>query len=186
MITIETKNLVPNEIEMTMNDMSNFAGSFNLDKSGFNPNMPGHETNHNMVLRQEPRTVKLEGAGIGLPYEVRQEMALILDDHMCALTVALHQYNKHHWLTEGAESFLSLHHLLDEHVDKTEKHIDMIGERVARLGGVPTAHPITQHELSYIKHEVEGRYTMRDFIRCFLMPIVEFRLALLYALIFHL
>jgi starvation-inducible DNA-binding protein len=41
----------------------------------------------------------------------------------------------------------------------------MIGERVARLGGVPTAHPVTQHQLSYVKHEVEGRYTMRDFLR---------------------
>ncbi|WP_238442448.1 Dps family protein [Desulfofalx alkaliphila] len=145
--------------------MSNFEGKFNLDKSGFNPTTPGHSSNHHMVLRQQPRTVKIEGCGIGLPYEIRHEMALMLDDHMCALTVALHQYNKHHWLTEGAESFLSLHHLLEEHIEKTIKHIDMIGERVARLGGVPTAHPVTQHELSYIKHEVEGRYTMRDFIR---------------------
>jgi starvation-inducible DNA-binding protein len=164
-IPMEANNIVPNEIKMTVNDMSNFAGKFNLDKAGFNPNMPGHTSNHNMVLRQQPRTVKKEGAGIGLPYEIRHEMALMLDDHMCALTVALHQYNKHHWLTEGAESFLSLHHLLEEHIEKTNKHIDMIGERVARLGGVPTAHPVTQHELSYIKHEVEGRYTMRDFIR---------------------
>lgn len=156
---------VPKEIQSAVNNMGNFQGSFNLDKSGFNPNMPGHETTHDMVLRQAPRTVKKEGAGIGLPYEVRHEMALMLDDHMCALTVALHQYNKHHWLTEGAESFLSLHHLLDEHIEKTIKHIDMIGERVARLGGVPTAHPVTQHELSYLKHEVEGRYSMRDFIR---------------------
>ncbi|WP_313885245.1 ferritin-like domain-containing protein, partial [Clostridium sp. DJ247] len=120
---------------------------------------------HDMILRQPPRTVKKEGAGIGLPYDVRHEMALMLDDHQCALTVALHQYNKHHWLTEGAESFLSLHELFDEHIDKTKDHIDAIGERVARLGGVPTAHPVTQHQLSYIKHEVEGRYTMRDFIR---------------------
>lgn len=156
---------VPREIQSAVNNMGNFQGSFNLDKSGFNPNMPGHETTHDMVLRQAPRTVKKEGAGIGLPYEVRHEMALMLDDHMCALTVALHQYNKHHWLTEGAESFLSLHHLLEEHIEKTIKHIDMIGERVARLGGVPTAHPVTQHELSYLKHEVEGRYSMRDFIR---------------------
>jgi DNA-binding ferritin-like protein len=158
-------NFVPNEIKTAMSDMSNFEGRFNLDKSGFNPSMPGHTSKHDMVLRQQPRTVKEEGSGIGLPYEVRREMALMLDDHMCALTVALHQYNKHHWLTEGAESFISLHHLLEEHIEKTVKHIDMIGERVARLGGVPTAHPVTQHELSYIKHEVEGRYTMRDFIR---------------------
>lgn len=162
---LKTLDYVPKEIKSAMNNMGNFEGKFNLDKSGFNANMPGHKTDHNMVLRQPPRTVKKEGSGIGLPYEVRLEMALMLDDHMCSLTVALHQYNKHHWMTEGAESFLSLHHLLDEHIEKTNKHIDMIGERVARLGGVPTAHPVTQHELSYIKHEVEGRYTMRDFLR---------------------
>lgn len=156
---------VPKDIQSAVTNAGNFQGKFNLEKSGFNPNMPGHSTNHEMVLRQQPRTVKQESAGIGLPYEVRKEMALMLDDHLCALSVSLHQYNKHHWLTEGAESFLSLHHLLDEHIDKTEKNIDEVGERVARLGGVPTAHPVTQHELSYVKHEVEGRYTMRDFIR---------------------
>lgn len=154
---MQTTGMVPNEIKAASQNIKNFQGTFNLDKYGFDATMPGHTTNHDMVLRQEPRTVKKEGAGIGLPYEVRHEMALMLDDHMCSLTVALHQYNKHHWLTEGAESFLSLHHLLDEHIEKTKKHIDMIGERVARLGGVPTAHPVTQHELSYIKHEVEGR-----------------------------
>lgn len=160
-------NETPTQVDMKMvaQSMTNFEGQFNLTKSGFDSKMPGHTSSHHMVLRQQPRTIRKEGAGIGLPYEVRYEMALMLDDHQCALTVALHQYNKHHWLTEGAESFLSLHHLLDEHRDKTQKHIDKIGERVARLGCVPTAHPITQHDLSYIKHEVEGRYTMRDFIR---------------------
>lgn len=153
------------QLTATMTNLANFQGQFNMDKSGYNPNMPGHGTNHDMVTRQQPRTVKKVGAGIGLPYEVRLEMALQLDDHQCALNVALHQYRKHHWLTEGAEAFHSLHHLLDEHIEKTSKHIDDIGERVARLGGVPTAHPVTQHELSYIKHEVEGRHSMRDFLR---------------------
>lgn len=152
-------------IEEISTNMNNFEGSFNLDKSGFNSQMPGHTTDHSMILRQQPRTIKEEGAGIGLPDEIRLEMGQMLDDHQSALTVALHQYNKHHWLTEGAESFLSLHHLLEEHRDKTIDHIDMIGERVARLGCVPTAHPTTQHKLSYLKHEVEGRYTMRDFLR---------------------
>ncbi|MFZ5354022.1 MAG: ferritin-like domain-containing protein [Bacillota bacterium] len=162
---MNTTTQTERDMNMINQNMRNFAGDFNMSKSGFDKNMPGHNSNHNMILRQDPRTVKQNNSGIGLPAEVRKEMALQLDDHQCALTVALHQYNKHHWLTEGAESFLSLHHLLDEHRDKTEKHIDMVGERVARLGGVPTAHPVTQHELSYIKHEVEGRYTMRDFIR---------------------
>jgi len=162
---MQPQTAVPGDVAQVMANISNFEGKFNLDKSGFDPNMPGHSTNHPMITRQQPRTAKSAGAGIGLSPEVRLEMGLMLDDHQCALTVALHQYNKHHWLTEGAESFLSLHHLLDEHIDKTQKHIDSVGERVARLGVVPTAHPVTQHELSYIKHEVEGRYTMRDFIR---------------------
>jgi starvation-inducible DNA-binding protein len=160
-------NQPPHDIQAMMTNMTNFQGRFNLDQSGFNPNMPGHVTAHNdnMILRQQPRTVKDIGSGISLPYEVRLEMALMLDDHQCALNIALHQYQKHHWLTEGPEAFLSLHELLNEHINKTREHIDQIGERVARLGGVPTAHPVTQHELSYIKHEVEGRYTMRDFLR---------------------
>ena len=126
-------------------------------------NLPGMQPAHSMVKRQEPQTVK--GSGISLVHEVRMEMAKKLDEHNCALHIALHQYNKHHWLTEGPESFLSLHHLLDEHVEKTMEHIDKIGERIARLGGIPTAHPVTQHELSYIKHEAEGRYAMRDMLR---------------------
>lgn len=162
---IQPVNQPPQEITGVMTNMQNFNGEFNLTTSGFDPKLPGHTSDHSMILRQPPRTTKEIGAGIGLPKEVRHEMALMLDDHLCALNVALHQYTKHHWLTEGAESFISLHHLLDEHIDKTQKHIDMIGERVARLGMVPTAHPVTQHELSYIKHEVEGRYTMRDFLR---------------------
>ncbi|TXC89439.1 ferritin Dps family protein [Metabacillus litoralis] len=153
---------------MESHDNQGFShDEFKLNKTGFDPQMPGHQSNHQdkMILRQEPRMARKEGSGISLPYETRQEMGLQLDEHNCALNVAMNQYTKHHWLTEGAESFGSLHHILDEHIDVTKKHIDMIGERVARLGMVPTAHPVTQHELSYIKHEVEGRYTMRDFLR---------------------
>lgn len=164
-VNMETLTQVQQDINRVKDDLNNFEGNFNMTKSGFDKNMPGHSTKHNMILRQEPRTIKAINSGINLPNEIRQEMALMLDDHQCALTVSLHQYNKHHWLTEGAESFFSLHHLLEEHIQKTQEHIDMVGERVARLGAVPTAHPVTQHTLSYIKHEVEGRYTMRDFIR---------------------
>lgn len=135
----------------------------NLDVNPAKMNLPFMQPNPNLILRQNPQTVK--GSGISLPQEVRLEMAAKLDEHNCALHVALHQYNKHHWLTEGAESFLSLHHLLDEHIELTVKHIDSVGERIARLGGIPTAHLITQHEISYIKHEEEGRYTMRDMLR---------------------
>lgn len=161
------QEIMNEDLKVVQQNVSQFQDEFKLSKSGFDMTMPGHTTNNpqNMILRQEPRTARSEGSGIGLPVDVRLEMGLMLDDHLCSLNVALHQYTKHHWLTEGAESFLSLHHLLDEHIDVTQDHIDKVGERVARLGVVPTAHPVTQHEISYIKHEVEGRYTMRDFLR---------------------
>ena len=135
----------------------------NLDVNQAKMNFPNMKPNPNMVLRQNPQTVK--GSGISLPHEVRQEMIQMLDAHNCSLFVALHQYGKHHWLTEGAEAFHSLHHLLEEHMEKTFEHIDKVGERIARLGGIPNAHPVTQHEIAYIKHEEEGRYTMRDMLR---------------------
>jgi starvation-inducible DNA-binding protein len=110
MIPAPTSTKTPPEITSAAVNANNFEGTFNLNSTGFDPSMPGHVTPHDMILRQPPRTVKKEGSGNFLPYEVRHEMALMLDDHLCALTVALHQ-------------------------------------------------------LSYIKHELEGRYTMRDFIR---------------------
>lgn len=165
MKALVTQTHVSTDIDEVMKNIGNFQGKFNLDKTGFNPNMPGHVSEHHMVMRQEPRTVKEHGAGIGLPYEIRKEMALMLDDHLCSLNTALRQYQKHHWLSEGSESFASIHELLQEHIEQTAKHIDEIGERVARLGGIPTAHPVAQHDLSYIKHEAEGRYSMRDYLR---------------------
>jgi DNA-binding ferritin-like protein len=165
MDNVQTNKATPQDIKTAMHNANNFQGTFNLDKTGFNPMMPGHVNNHGMILRQEPRTVKEHGAGIGLTYAIRKEMALMLDDHLCSLNTALRQYQKHHWLSEGSESFGSIHELLQEHIEQTQKNIDEIGERIARLGGIPTAHPVTQHDLSYIKHEAEGRYSMRDYLR---------------------
>lgn len=167
MLNENNHEIMNEDFKMVQQNISEFQEEFKLSKSGFDTTMPGHTTKNpkDMILRQEPRTVRAEGSGISLTSDIRLEMGLMLDEHLCAFNVALHQYTKHHWLTEGAESFGSLHHILDEHIDVTKDHIDKIGERVARLGVVPTAHPVTQHEISYLEHEVEGRYSMRDFLR---------------------
>ena len=70
---VQTTSQVPQDIKAVMKNVGNFQGKFNLEKSGFNENMPGHKTSHDMILRQQPRTVKQEGSGINLPYEVRKE-----------------------------------------------------------------------------------------------------------------
>ena len=76
-----------------------------LDVNQPKMNQPYMQPNYPMVKRQNPQTVK--GSGISLDHNVRLEMAYELDKHNCALHVALHQYNKHHWLSEGAEGFIS-------------------------------------------------------------------------------
>lgn len=165
MFEFQVNTETPKEIQDVMVNMSKFEGSFNTEKTGFDAEIHGHSTNIHMTLRQQPRTVKQEGTGTRLEFGVRKEMALMLDDHLCTFTVALHQYNKHYWISEGAESFSSLNDLFRVQRDTTQKHIDIMGKRISRLGGVPTSHPETQHELSYVKHEVEGRYSVRDFVR---------------------
>lgn len=45
------QNLPPQperDITLLSQNISNFRGNFNMDKSGFNPSMPGHTADHNM------------------------------------------------------------------------------------------------------------------------------------------
>ena len=46
-------------ISTVMTNYRNFQGNFNLDKSGFDPKMPGHVTYHQMITRQQPVLLKL-------------------------------------------------------------------------------------------------------------------------------
>jgi hypothetical protein len=59
-------NQTPTDLKISVANAGNSQGAFNLNKSGFDKNMPGHTTNHELILRQPPRTVKKEGAGIGI------------------------------------------------------------------------------------------------------------------------
>ncbi|MFT7931936.1 hypothetical protein ACMYLP_23160, partial [Salmonella enterica subsp. enterica serovar Enteritidis] len=70
---------VKQDIKKVTNNLNNFEGNFNLNKSGFDENMPGHTTDHNMILRQQPRTIKNINSGINLSNQTRQEIALMLD-----------------------------------------------------------------------------------------------------------
>lgn len=70
----EQKTPTQEDIDRITSQMLNFEGSFNLDKEGVDKNLLGHDPEHNMIFRQEPRTIKQEGAGIGLDQEVRREV----------------------------------------------------------------------------------------------------------------
>ena len=64
--------------------------------------------------------------------------AMMLDDHQCALAVIGNQYRKHHWMSEGAESFLSIHELLNEHIEMSTSTASASASRVLAECRPPT------------------------------------------------
>jgi DNA-binding ferritin-like protein len=86
-----------------------------------------------------------------------------LDRHLASLFVLFHQLQKHHWLVEGPQTG-DLHAFLDEAYEQIHEHVDDLGERITALGGIPTCNPAEQAKLSYIDHEPEGVFRIRDML----------------------
>jgi len=74
-----------------------------------------------------------------------------------------HQYQKHHWLVEGAE-FGDLHQLFDDYAEKTRGYAEDLGERVNGLGGVPVSSPVKLQEMACFAFEEEGAFDCRTMI----------------------
>lgn len=73
------------------------------------------------------------------------------------------QYQKHHFVVEGAE-FYSLHQFFQESVTEVTAHIHEIGERLNGLGGVPVASFGKLAQLSCFQQESDDIYTARQII----------------------
>jgi len=73
------------------------------------------------------------------------------------------QYQKHHFVVEGAE-FYSLHEFFKESYDSTQEHAHDIAERLNGLGGIPAGCFATLGELCGFTPEPEGAYTCRQMV----------------------
>ncbi len=73
------------------------------------------------------------------------------------------QYQKHHFVVEGAE-FYSLHEFFQESYDSVQEHVHEIGERLEGLGGVPVASFSKLAELCCFTPEPDGAYTCRSML----------------------
>lgn len=104
-----------------------------------------------------------EGNPIGLSQEACEAIGHDLDQHLAAFAVLYHQYHKHHWLVKGPQ-FRDLHLFFEEHYEQVHQHYDLIAERLTALGFVPTCGPSAQEKLSYIRHEPEGYFPVRDML----------------------
>ena len=73
------------------------------------------------------------------------------------------QYQKHHFVVEGAE-FYQLHNYFEESYDDVRGHVHDIGERLDGLGGVPVASFSKLAELCCFEPEADGIYRCRQMI----------------------
>ena len=104
-----------------------------------------------------------EGNPVGLKKETALKMAAELDRHLASFIILYNQYHKHHWLVEGPQ-FRDLHLFFEDHYTQIHEQYDAIAERLTVMGYCPTCHPKKQMELTYIDHEEEGVYRIREML----------------------
>lgn len=105
-----------------------------------------------------------DGNPVGLSKDTATKMARELDRHLASFITIYNQYHKHHWVVEGPQ-FRDLHLFLEEHYTEVHEQYDAIAERLTVMGYCPTCHPARQMELSYIQHEEEGVYRIREMLQ---------------------
>ena len=102
-----------------------------------------------------------EGNPVGLDKKVAVEMAKHLDRHLASMITLYHQYHKHHWMVEGPQ-FRDLHLFLEENYQQLHEGYDAVAERLTVMGVTPTCHPANVIKLSYVDHEEEGVFHIRE------------------------
>lgn len=73
------------------------------------------------------------------------------------------QYQKHHFVVEGAE-FYSLHEFFSDSYEQVQEYVHQIGERLNGLGGVPAASFSKLAELCCFTPEPDGVFSCRDMV----------------------
>lgn len=101
---------------------------------------------------------------INIPIKSATALIDLLNQDLSAHFILFHQYQKHHWVTEGPQ-FFELHVLLEKFYTEIHEHADAIAERIVTLGGVPASGPAQQIEMSYIEHEPEGIFDLRAMLQ---------------------
>jgi starvation-inducible DNA-binding protein len=104
-----------------------------------------------------------EGNPVGLSDNTAKVMAQELDRHLSSFITLFNQYHKHHWMVEGPQ-FRDLHLFFEDHYTQLHEQYDAIAERLTVMGYCPTCHPQKQLELTYIDHEEEGVFRIREML----------------------
>ena len=74
------------------------------------------------------------------------------------------QYQKHHFVVEGAE-FYQLHQFFEESYEATREHVHDLGERLHGLGGTPVASFTKLAELCCFEQEADGIFNCTQMVK---------------------
>ncbi|ESA34610.1 ferritin dps family protein [Leptolyngbya sp. Heron Island J] len=100
---------------------------------------------------------------VGLEKEVTLTVCEGLNLVYASFQALYMQYQKHHFVIEGAE-FYSVHEYFQESYEATQEEAHDVAERLNGLGGIPAGTLTTLAELCCFTPESEGAYNCRQMI----------------------
>ncbi len=101
---------------------------------------------------------------VGLGTEITLPVIEGLNVVLASLQTLFLQYQKHHFVVEGAE-FNMLHEFFNESYKDVQEHAHEIGERLSGLGGVPVASPHKIADLTCFTPEPDGAFLARQMVQ---------------------
>lgn len=100
---------------------------------------------------------------VGLGQEVTVPVCEGLNMVLASFQALYLQYQKHHFVVEGAE-FYSLHEFFADSYGQVQNYVHQLGERLNGLGGVPAASFSRLAELCCFAPEPDGIFTARQML----------------------
>lgn len=105
------------------------------------------------ILQQYGTVIKLP---IGLSEKICLQSVNMLNKVLADTMTIRDMYKKHHWQVAG-HTFYQLHLLFDKHYEEQTELVDLLAERVQRLGGITLAMAADVAEETNIERPPRGR-----------------------------
>jgi starvation-inducible DNA-binding protein len=109
-----------------------------------------HQAGHEVQRFDQVRAMP-----VGLPEDVRDEIAALLNQVLADTRILHDLYKKSHWLMRG-ETFYQLHLLMDKHASEQAELVDSLAERVQTLGAIAVGDARHVAELTSVPRPPDG------------------------------
>ncbi|MEB3293402.1 MAG: ferritin-like domain-containing protein [Synechococcales bacterium] len=106
---------------------------------------------------------QVQANAVGLGQEVTLPICEGLNLALASFQALYLQYQKHHFVVEGAE-FYPLHEFFSDSYGQVQSYVHQLGERLNGLGGVPAASFTKLAELCCFAPEADGAFTARQMV----------------------